>query len=186
MNIIKNKKKGGREWMEEEIGFKKDMKVYLIFICAKCNQYMYVRPSQKKKKCLRCGKRYNVRDLNIVDEVKGMSAAVERVKELQKTLSDGPNFKGKGEFSVASDKSPKKFVEQISLEIHQKEQDSSESRFEDLLQEISKHHRSFPKYMIELLAREYNLEKNELELFLRDYIKRDLLRPMKNNYFSFV
>ncbi|MBD3215224.1 MAG: DUF1922 domain-containing protein [Candidatus Lokiarchaeota archaeon] len=172
--------------MEEEIGLKKDVKPYLIFICDECEQYMYVKPSQKKKKCLRCGKKYNVPKLHIVDEVKGMSAAVERVKELQKTLSDRPKFNSEGEFSVPSHKSPKIFIEEISSEIHPREQDSSERQFKDLLQEISKHHRSFPKYMAELLAEEYRLEKNELELYLREYIKKGFLRPMRNNYFSFA
>ena len=64
----------------EEAAFKKDETPYLIYESSKCRQFMYVKTTQKGKKCLRCGRTHVVS--KIIDSgeiVYGMSAAVAEV-----------------------------------------------------------------------------------------------------------
>jgi hypothetical protein len=68
--------------------WKRDETPYLIFQCSKCQQYSYVKTTQKTKKCLRCNHTHQVQHLLGKGEiVKGMTAAVERVIILQNKLS---------------------------------------------------------------------------------------------------
>jgi len=169
--------------MEDEMGIIKDEKPYLIFKCKKCEQYMYVKPSQKTKKCLRCGKANKVPKLNIVAEVKGMSAAVKKVKKLQNELSleqlgDLPNLEGNGGFSIASSQTPIGGKSDVSFK-----EDKLQSQFYSLLKELSKHHSSFPKYIIELMAKEYKIKKEDLSILIKQFIREGILISLDHNYY---
>ena len=86
----------------EEIAFKKDETPYLVFTCKKCRQYSYVKTTQETKKCLRCGRTHQVKDiLNLGEIVYGMTAAVETVKQKQNELAI-PEFRSEGDFVVAT------------------------------------------------------------------------------------
>jgi len=162
------------------MGIIKDKKPYLVFKCGKCEQYMYVKPTQKTKKCLRCGKNYKVKKLNIVEEVEGMSAAVKKVKELQNALSNTPNLKGEKEFSLAAFNSNRENLEALLLE----ENDSKHLEFHNLLKELSRQHKKFPAYLIELMAPDYNIDKTEIKLLIHYFIKKGILTHLDQNYFT--
>ncbi|MCK4859155.1 MAG: hypothetical protein KAS87_01200, partial [Candidatus Omnitrophica bacterium] len=88
----------------EEIAFKKDETPYLVFVCKKCRQYSYVKTVQKTKKCLRCGRTHQVKDiLNLGEIVSGMTEAVNTVKRKQTELAI-PEFRSEGDFVVATNK----------------------------------------------------------------------------------
>lgn len=163
---------------EDEIGIVKDEKVYWIFKCSKCEQYMYVRPTQKRKKCLRCGKTHTVDKLDLVDDVKGMTAAVKRVKELQNKLVKDPTLSGTNEFSFAS--AHKKSKKPI-LQMNESEQ---ETQFYGLLQNLAEKYTKFPYYLIELIAQEYKIDSTEMRLFIRKFVKIGILRKLDRNYYS--
>ena len=90
----------------EEIAFKKDESPYLVFTCKKCRQYSYVKTTQKTKKCLRCGRTHQVKDiLSLGEIIYGMTAAVEVVKQKQTELAI-PEFRSEGDFVVITNKFP--------------------------------------------------------------------------------
>ena len=101
----------------EETTWKKDDTPYLIFECAKCKQYQYVKTTQKGKKCLRCGRNHTVSNiLNSGEVVNGMTAAVQMVKKRQdkfgkKELGHKPEFRAFGDFTVAVKKSRNSLVD---------------------------------------------------------------------------
>ena len=72
----------------EEVGFKKDENPYIVFPCSKCKQYMYVKTTQKTKRCLRCGRYHKVVTILSTGEIaKGMTNAVNMVKQKQREFS---------------------------------------------------------------------------------------------------
>ena len=78
-----------RDVKMDEVGLAKDESNYIVFSCTKCHQYSYVKTTQKTKKCLRCNRTHQVQTLLGSGEiVKGMTAAVERVKVLQNELAE--------------------------------------------------------------------------------------------------
>jgi len=173
--------------IEQEDGIKKDIKPYIIFRCSKCQQYMYVKPTQKGKKCLRCGRMHSVDKIKKsykVEVVEGMSAAAERVKDLQNNYAieefqEAPLLRGEDGFSIASEKRRVK-IRTIKKE---EENDTLENRFTSLLQDISKDYKQFPKYMIELLAENYHIEKKELKMVIQQFLNDKKLIKSSNNYF---
>ncbi|TFF94895.1 MAG: DUF1922 domain-containing protein [Promethearchaeota archaeon] len=165
---------------DDETGITKDEKPYLIFRCSKCEQYMYVKPTQKQKKCLRCGRTHTVAKLDVVDEVKGMTTAVNRVKELQNTLGGEPNLSGSGEFSVALSNAGVNKIKNIMNE------SELEIQFYDLLHNLAQQYTKFPYYMIELMAQESQFDLNEVQLFLRKFIKEGVLRQLDHNYYTLL
>ncbi len=174
--------------IEEHNSIKKDSKPYIIFKCSKCKQYMYVKPTQKTKKCLRCGRTHTIQKIkrfNEIEIVEGMSAAVQRVKELQnqyaiEKLQGVLNLKGEDSFSIVVHKK-KVYLNEFETICMNK---SLEKRFIDLLQDLSKKYSQFPRYMIELVAEEYNIEKKEIELLIRQFLDQKKLISLNNNYFT--
>lgn len=179
--------------IDEKQGIIKDSSPYLIFKCQKCGQYMYVKPTQKTKKCLRCGSSYKMSKINQqlkVEEVEGMSNAVERVKELQNELArdhlgKDPTLKTPNTFSIAS-KFPGRFekIEQ-RLEMDPKLDKTLENRFKELLSQLSKKFNTFPKYLIELASSEFGIDPSDLDLLIRRFIKNGALHIISGNYYQF-
>ena len=177
----------------EETAFKKDESPYLVFTCKKCRQYSYVKTTQKTKKCLRCGRTHQVKDiLSLGELVYGMTAAVDAVKERQTELAI-PEFRSEGDFVVATNKTTtrtrvKKSKTKVLLD---KDNDKNcdkdnnfEGRFIEVLLELSTLYGKFPKYMLEIMADNYAIPALELNLLIKSFKKRGILTVLKNeNYY---
>ena len=151
-----------------EVGFEKDQSDYIIFSCTKCHQYSYVKTTQKTKKCLRCGRLYQVKLLlesGVI--VKGMSAALFKVKELQNQLGS-PNFRTTQEFVIATKSLNKNFIQTTELE-------PNKLKFLSLLKDISHKYKIFPLYIIDLMAPEYNLSKEVIAKLISQSLKSKIL-----------
>ena len=177
----------------EEITFKKDESPYLIFTCKKCRQYSYVKTTQKTKKCLRCGRTHQVKDiLSLGELVYGMSAAVDAVKQKQTELTI-PEFRSEGDFVVATNKTPTrtrvKKSKSKTLSDSDKDNDNNKSldfeeRFIEVLLELSMLYGKFPKYILEIMADNYAIPALELKLLVKSFKKLGVLTVLKNeNYY---
>jgi hypothetical protein len=126
-----------------------------------------------------------IKKYNKVEVVEGMSAAVRRVKELQnqyaiEILHNYPNLKVENGFSVITSLNPKYLEQSKKIDI----EGSIERRFDQLLQDLSKQYIQFPKYMIELLAKDYYIEKKDLESLIRQFLNKKKLIRVNNYYFA--
>jgi len=175
----------------EEIAFKRDETPYLVFTCKKCRQYSYVKTSQKTKKCLRCGRTHQVKDvLSLGEIVYGMTEAVNAVKHKQTELGT-PEFRSEGDFVVATGKSPIRTLAKKSkrkvLSDSDKESDNKkdfEEPFSEVLLELSRLYGKFPKYMLEIMADNYRIPALELKLLIKSFKKQGILTVLKNeNYY---
>jgi DNA-directed RNA polymerase subunit M/transcription elongation factor TFIIS len=169
----------------EDIGWKKDDTLYIIFPCNKCEQYMYVKESQKTKKCLRCGYSHQINTIkNSGEYVRGMTKAVEIVKKKQeemaiKKLGIFPEFRSFNDFLLTK----KKLQIQNSIR-KDDEEDEKILKFRKMLLEISKDYSEFPFYIIELKAESYGFRSSELKKLTRKLEKEGTLirKNNKNNY----
>lgn len=167
-----------------ELGFTKDTTPYLVFKCNKCKQYSYVKVTQKTKKCLRCGHSHQVKlIINSGMIVNGMTAAVNRVKELQNQLGD-PQFRTESEFIMA----PR--IREQSSQLHKKSRmiynDGAENyleAFNVLLRDLSHRYSSFPLYLIEAMASDYKIPLSVLkDLIFRGITNKILVKDNNNHY----
>jgi len=166
----------------EEIAFKKDESPYLVFTCKTCQQYSYVKTTQKTKKCLRCGHTHQVKDiLNLREVVYGMTAALEAVKQKQTELAI-PEFRSEGDFVVATNNFPtrtpvKKSKMKVLSDIDNvivKNNDKNinfEEMFSEVLLELSKLYGGIPAL--------------ELRLLIKSFKKQGILTVLKNENFYF-
>jgi len=178
----------------EEIAFKKDESPYLVFTCKKCQQYSYVKTTQKSKKCLRCGRTHQVKDIISLGEVVyGMTAAVEAVKQKQTELAI-PEFRSESDFVVATTKfqtrTPAKKSKKRVLSDKDKDSDKNinndfKELFSEALLELSKLYDKFPKYMLEIIADNYGIPALELKLLIKSFKKQGFLTVLKNEYFYY-
>ena len=170
----------------EDFKIKKDETPYLIFACKRCEEYSYVKTGQKTKKCLRCGRSHQVQDI-LKDGVIvcGMTEAVNAVKRKQNELVI-PEFRSGSDFvvatnSIARPKSKLNALDSKHPDINYKE------KFTEMLLELSKLYKQFPKYMIEIIAEDYQIPAIELENLVRNAKKSGML--IKNGdddmYFKF-
>jgi hypothetical protein len=175
----------------EEIAFKRDETPYLVFTCKKCRQYSYVKTTQKTKKCLRCGRTHQVKNLLSLGEIiYGMTAAVEVVKQKQTELAT-PEFRSEGDFVVATTKTPTQTPTKKSKRkvLSDSERDSDnkkdfEEPFSEVLLELSKLYGKFPKYLLEIMADNYGIPALELKLLIKSFKKQGILTVLKNeNYY---
>ena len=170
----------------EKISFKKDKTPYLIFTCSKCRQYSYVKTTQKTKKCLRCGRSYQVKDiLSLGEIVYGMTEAVNIVKRKQTELAI-PEFRSEDDFVIATNKTPtrtpvKKLKRKV-LSDSDKDMDFKE-QFIEILFELSKLYDKFPKYMLEIMAENFGIPALELNLLIKSFKKQKVLTVLKNENF---
>lgn len=167
--------------MEEE-GWKKDQNPYVIFTCLKCKQYMYVKTTQKTKRCLRCGRQHKVS--SIIDSgeiVTGMTKAVETVKTHQhelaiKEMGTTPEFRADDDFTIK--RKPKKVFDIDTTKV---ENDMS-SRFKIMLQEISNSYSFFPYYVLEIIAENFDIPISELKILVKAFQKRGILIRQEDSY----
>jgi hypothetical protein len=153
--------------------WEKDMTPYLVFSCTKCKQYSYVKTTQKTKKCLRCGRTHQVKKiLNKGQIVEGITSAMNKLKELQNKIN-GASFQVDYEFKVVA--------KSVSVPKHIEK--SLEEKFSLLLDTLSSQYHHFPKYMIQLLASEYHISKEEIPLLIRKSIREGKLSKDKLDYY---
>lgn len=176
----------------EGMGITMDTSPYLIFRCERCGQYMYVKPGQKTKKCLRCNRHYKVSKIQqnlTIEEVKGMSAAVERVKELQhqfaeEELGTEPDLTTLDRFTIASELPKKEKRTEKKLQSAKNNCATLEEKFTYLLCKLSKKYNTFPRYLIGLASTEYGIKSSELDILVRRFVKQGKLIST-DNYFRF-
>jgi hypothetical protein len=172
----------------EEDGWKRDKNPYLIFQCSKCQQYSYVKTTQKTKKCLRCNRTHQVQKLLGKGEiVKGMTVAIERVKILQNELARSmlgrdPDLVSEKGFSLPQ---KEEFI-QVS------ENNSSTPAIEELedyypdflkaLRELSSSYKMFPLYLVDIIASEKGIPKSILPSLLRKAIREMKIKRINNLY----
>ena len=162
----------------EETAFKKDETPYLIFTCSKCRQYSYVKTTQKTKKCLRCGRTHQVKDiLSLGEVVYGMTAAVDTVKQKQSEIAI-PEFRSEGDFVVATNKFPSRTPVKESKR-------NFKEQFSEVLLELSRLYGKFPRYVIEIMADNYGIPAVELKLLIKSFKKQGILTVLKNEDFYY-
>lgn len=172
----------------EDFTIKKDETPYLIFACKKCQEFSYVKTVQKTKKCLRCGRTHQVRDiLNGGEEVIGMTEAVNAVKRKQNEIAT-PEFRSGSDFvitthSVIRPKNLRPKSKVIELKVDDREIDYS-GKFSAMLLELSKLYNRFPIYMLEIMAEDYGIPKSELTFLIRNAIKSGILIKNSFSYFE--
>lgn len=165
-------------------GFKKDQAPYLVFACSNCGQFSYVKTTQKTKKCLRCGRTHQVRTIKNAETVLGMTAALERVKEKQNQLAlnelgKEPDLEGFNTFSIASSIA----APSIPSREHCESEDF-EGAFLNILETLTKKHGTFPKYMIELMAKQHSIPNRELEMLISRYPQLGRIKSLEKGYFK--
>ena len=163
---------------------KKDKTPYLIFACRKCREFSFVKTTQKTKKCLRCGRSHQVSNiLKEGEKVFGMTEAVNAVKRKQNQLAI-PEFRSGSDFvvatnSIARPKSKKTAVKDEDQDI------DYEQTFTEMLFELSKLYKWFPKYMLEIMSEDYGIPAIELKTLIRNAKKsRMLIKNDDDDYYS--
>jgi hypothetical protein len=169
----------------EETAFKKDKTPYLIFACKKCQQFLYVKTTQKNKKCLRCGRSHQVKNvLNEGEIVSGMTLAVNTVKGKQYELAI-PEFRSQNDFIIDT-----KSIQNKSLTFSYSKEDNSDEpdnrlKFKTLLFNLSKLYKKFPMYMIEIMAEDSGIPSQDLPRLIKKFKKKGFLIPMKDELFYY-
>lgn len=168
----------------EDATWKKDETPYLIFECAKCKQYLYVKTTQKGKKCLRCGRTHTVSTIiNTGEIVNGITAAVEMMKKRQdefgkKELGHTPQFRAFGDFTVAV-KKPRNVI--VYRDVSNEE---TTRQFEKMLKEIYSIYKKFPLYIIEIMAENYEIHASELKYLSKSFQKKGILIRLDDNSYT--
>ena len=139
-----------------ETEWKKDEKPYIIFTCSKCQQYGYVKTTQKTKKCLRCGHTHQVKNIRVKELVRGMSTAVLAVKERQnelaiKELGIEPELRGQNDFCVSDNQIKVQNQEKEKIDVKNLEDDYYLEKFREILIHLAKMHKLIPIYLIKFL-----------------------------------
>ena len=165
--------------MEEE-RWSKDTKLYLVFKCSKCDQYSYVRPTQKTKKCLRCGRVHQVKNLELsAIKVKGISEAVKEVQARQNILGKA-NLRTEGVFALTVNNN-KNFMKKNS-KINFKEDNLD--KFIEILNRLSDLYYEFPLFMIDLMVEDTNIPKKEIKYLINTLKKDKILKETVKGYFT--
>jgi len=169
----------------EEVAFKKDKTPYLVFACKKCQQFSYVKISQKSKKCLRCGRTHLVE--NILSEgelVSGMSVAVDTVKKKQNELAV-PEFRSHSDFIINTNSNKNKSDKFSFREINKGTKSENTLKFKSLLLKLSKLYGKFPKYMIEIMAENEGIPSQDLPKLITEFKKKGFLTLLKDEDFYY-
>jgi len=166
----------------EEVAWKKDETPYLVFSCTKCNGFTYVKTTQKRKKCPRCGRLHLVSNiLGSGEIINGISAAVNHVKEKQnelaiKELGAPPEFRSFNDFKIAPT------VKSSKVEEGQEEEDVYIHRFKKMLIKLAEMYKELPFYVIEFMADNYGIPSSEVKILTRLFQKEGIL-IRKANWF---
>ncbi|MBD3254796.1 MAG: hypothetical protein GF383_06870 [Candidatus Lokiarchaeota archaeon] len=159
-----------------DLTFRRDKTPYFVFQCERCEQYSYVKTTQKAKKCLRCGKTYHIAKIRTQKEVEtvlGMTLALERVKELQSRIAWEVDFRSPFDFKrppKSKSRPLQKARRQISREVI--DENTYETLFQNLLTEISHLYSSFPFYALEILNDKSKIPIKTLTTLVKSYLKR--------------
>jgi len=164
---------------------KKDQAPYLVFACSKCGQYSFVKPTQKNKKCMRCGRTHNVSTLS-GEIIKGVFAAREAVVQKQHQLKGTPQFISNNGFELAAPIPPKESnVREASLKKSQDPDDYSLA-FRNILGVIRKEFARCPGYFILYWAEEARIPAKEVQFLMRNAVRQKILQPQKEGYFKIL
>ena len=169
--------------------WKKDENKYIVFRCSKCKQYIYAKTTQKSKKCLRCGRAYQIKKINSGEVVKGMTAAVNMVKKMQnklaiKELGGEPDLRSLNDFSIASGSKTVPLNRDINIsKILVSENYDYAEEFKEALLELSARYKAIPDYLIKIMAEEKMIPGNELKILISKFQKKGILIPLKSNYY---
>ena len=169
--------------------WEKDTSPYLVFTCLKCGQYSYVKTTQKTKKCLRCGRTHQVKNITWGDVVKGMTAAVETVKERQnklaiKELGERPDLHTPTDFCIASSIDEELSPSTKNMSKNVQEGEDYDENFKEGLKQLSKMYKQIPDYLIKMMVEEELIPTSEGELLIRKFVQLGLLVPLKNHYYT--
>ena len=169
----------------EENALKKDTTPYLVFACKKCQQFSYMKTTQKIKKCLRCGQSHQVKSvLNEGEIVNGMTLAVNTVKRKQNELAV-PEFRSQNDFVINTNSNQSK---KNSLSIV-KDKNCSElenyTKFKALLLRLSDLYGTFPAYMIDLMAENSGISNQEIPALIKKFENKGFLTPVKDEQFYY-
>ena len=173
----------------ESSKWKKDTSPYIVFTCSKCGEFSYVKATQKTKKCLRCNRIHQVKNITWGIVVKGMIAAVTTVKEKQNTLAikelgQSPDLHTSADFCIASslDDEVSITTKKNNKSVHEGE--GYDEMFKEGLKQLSKMYKQIPDYLIKMMAEEKLIPFNEGDLLIRKFVQLGMLIPLKNNYFK--
>ncbi|HEC37257.1 hypothetical protein LCGC14_0796410 [marine sediment metagenome] len=170
----------------EEVGFKKDETPYIVFPCSKCKQYMYVKMTQKTKRCLRCGRHHKVVSIiNSGEIIDGITNAVDMVKQKQtefatKESGSVPEFRAMGDFKSSNKIKFCTVQKKENLDINE----DYSADFKRMLSEISNMYKKFPYYLIEIMAEDYNIPETELKILVRNSITNGILNQAERNLYE--
>ena len=165
--------------------FEKDKTSYLVFACKQCQQYSYVKTTQKTKKCLRCGRSHQVkRILSEGQIVYGMTQAVNTVKQKQNELAV-PEFRSHGDFIITTNtiSNNTNTISPSAKKIKNKTE--SIIKFKALLHELSNLYDKFPAYMLEIMAENSGISSHELPHLIKTFKKRGYLILLKDEDFYY-
>lgn len=177
-----------------EYGWKRDESPYLVFPCKKCHQFSYVKLTQKTKKCLRCGHMHLVNSLISTGKVvNGITNALELVKKKQEDFKGNPQFRADNSFKLVKVNENDTNKQNPQLKTNNQSIPRTESkqeknlfiRFKKLLCDLGELHKYFPEYLIEIMADDYSIPKQEIPGLLRMMIKQGILghSAQKDHYF---
>jgi len=169
----------------EESALKKDTTPYLVFACKKCQQFSYVKTSQKTKKCLRCGRSHQVKSLlNEGEIVSGMSLAVNTVKQKQNEIAI-PEFRSQNDFIINTKNTLNNINNFSSTKCKNGNEPDNDPKFEALLLELAKLYEKFPIYMIEIMAEDSGISSQEIPLLIKKFKKTGFLTLSKDEEFYY-
>ena len=169
----------------EDIAWERDHTPYYVFTCTKCHQYMYVKITQKTKKCLRCGKAHKVENIQDSSElVNGISTVVEVVKARQnelaiQTLGDTPDLRASSDFKVARSCSTSRGTKHI-----EKSDNGFLEKYKKMLLKISSLYREFPLYVIEVMADSFGIPSSEIKVLTRNFMKEGIIIKLNTNFYK--
>ena len=150
---------------------------------------MYVKKTQKNAKCLRCGRSHKVENIHNPEMVvKGIIEATRQVQKKQHELAlKDPEFNlnlsSESSFTVARNLKDDHEKNSLYLKELDNKNDYSE-KFKTLLKKLSTMYKKFPKFMIEIIAEDYEIPMPEINILINEWEKKGVLIPLKNNYFA--
>ncbi|MFX1572791.1 MAG: DUF1922 domain-containing protein [Promethearchaeota archaeon] len=169
----------------EDIAWERDQTPYYVFTCRKCHQYMYVKTTQKTKKCLRCGRSHKVENIQDSSElVNGVSKAIEVVKTRQhelaiKTIGDIPDLRASSDFKVARSSSRSRQIKNI-----ENDDDRLLKSYKKMLLKISSMYKKFPLYVIEVMADNFGIPSSEIKILTRNFLENGILIKLTSNSYK--
>ena len=57
-------------------------------------------------------------------------------------------------------------------------------KFNSILKNLSNVHKKFPKFMIDIMAKDYKIPEAEITILINEFEKKGILIPLKNNYYE--